>query len=217
MHRTGQGQDRTGQDRTGQDRTGQDRTGQDRTGQDRTGQDRTGQDRTGQDRTGQDRTGQDRTGQDRTGQDRTGQDSDRTQDRTGQFRLSSGPGNSEGRDECRCGGAHLNQYQILHTGSLRWLGSCFTTWLHIFSSFRRRCFLFPRVANCNGADRHQPGIHHVRPALGNMWHTFRQIIGTTTWFAQIDHIMSPTHATMPRTGAFCVLKFSNFCHHIRTK
>ena len=132
-----------------------------------TGQDRTGQDRTGQDRTGQDRTGQDRTGQDRTGQDRTGQDSFDSRTALAILRGEMSAG-------WRC---TSERYQIRHTGSLRWLGSFLHRGSTFFLEFQTSMLSSsPRIAKCNGADRHQPGSHYVRPAFGNMWHIFRQII-----------------------------------------
>ena len=117
--------------------------------------------------------------------------------RTGQevwFRDSIGPGNSEEKDERRR--CPSESHQILHTGPV-----CNVT-PQFFSSFRRRCFC-PREST---TATERTDINQEFTMIGNLWHPFDKSFGNTTWFAQIHHIMSPTHATVPPAGAFCVLK-----------
>ena len=101
------------------------------------------------------------------------------------------------------------RYQILHTGSLRWLGSCFTAWLHIFLEFQTSMFFVPENHQLQRSGPTSTRNSLCSARFGQHMARLRQIIGNTTWFAQTHHIIG--------TGASCVLKFSNFCHHIRSK
>ena len=101
------------------------------------------------------------------------------------------------------------RHQILHTGSLRWLWSCFTAWLHIFLEFQTSMFFVPENHRLQRSGPTSTRNSLCSARFGQHMARLRQIIGNTTWFAQTHHVTG--------TGASCMLKFSNFCHHIRSK